>query len=433
MPASGTLPSSARRIILFYLGVLVVLLTLGMPSGGLIEVPMFVLMKNKLHLEAHQVATFRFLGAAPLYLSVLFGLARDIWNPFGMKDRGFIILFGGASAAVYVVFCFVPPRYSTLLTGLLLVKVLFLFVSSAQNGLTSVIAQQNLMSGQISAAWNTFLNVCGIVALLAGGYFTRFLETWGSTQAAFHALFLLGAAIWATIALYGFWRPGTVFDNIRPEREAVRKPLEGIRRLIKHRALYPAFLIWLLWNFQPGSDTSLFYYLENTIHLDDAVFGQWNAINTASFIPAFLLFGFLCRKIALRYLLFGAALAAIPQWAPLLFIHSANGALIAAVPIGLLGGAATAGFLALIIRSSPPGLQGTTLMMAGGLNVVAARFGDVLGTELYDHFGGFSACVVTMAVVYTAILPILFCVPRGLIATSDGQSYESGHTNLQGL
>jgi hypothetical protein len=430
MVPSENLASSARRMILFYVGILIVLLTLGAPSGALFEVPMFILMKNRLHLEAHQVATFRFLGATPLYLSVLFGLARDMWNPFGRKDRGFIILFGGASAAVYAVFCFVPATYSTMLIALLIVKVLFLFVSSAQNGLTSVLAQQNRMSGQISAAWHTFLNGCGIAALLASGYFTRFLETWGSTQAAFHALFIVAATIWTGIALYGVWRPGAVFDSIRPETEAVRKPLDGIRKLFHYRPLYPAFLIWFLWNFQPGSDTSLFYYLENTIHLDDAVFTQWNAINAASFIPAFLLFGYLCRKVALRSLLFGAALVAIPQWAPLLLIHSVPGALIAAIPIGLLGGAATAGYLALLIRSCPPGLQGTTLMMATGLNVVAARFGDVLGTELYDHFGGFLACVMSMAVVYTAILPVLFCVPRTLINSSDGQSYESGHSNM---
>ena len=60
------------------------------------DLPMFILMKNKLHLEAHQIATFRFLGATPLYLSAFFGLARDIWNPFGIKDRGFIILFRGS-------------------------------------------------------------------------------------------------------------------------------------------------------------------------------------------------------------------------------------------------------------------------------------------------------------------------------------------------
>jgi hypothetical protein len=96
-------------------------------------------------------------------------------------------------------------------------------------------------------------------------------------------------------------------------------------------------------------------------------------------------------------------------------------ALIAALPIGLMGGIATAAYLDLIIRSCPPGLQGTTLMMSGGLYFIAARFGDVLGTNLYDY-GSFSACVIAITVVYALILPTLLLVPKRLIATTGGQT-----------
>jgi hypothetical protein len=61
-------------------------------------------------------------------------------------------------------------------------------------------------------------------------------------------------------------------------------------------------------------------------------------------------------------------------------------------------------YLDLIIRSCPPGLQGTTLMMSGGPYFIASRFGDVLGTNLYDHFGGFTVCVIAITVVYALIL-----------------------------
>jgi hypothetical protein len=83
---------------------------------------------------------------------------------------------------------------------------------------------------------------------------------------------------------------------------------------------------------------------------------------------------------------------------------------------------ATAAYLDLIIRSSPRGLEGTTLMMSVGLNWIASRFGDVLGTALYDHYGGFTACVIAITAVYTLILPTLLLVPKSLIATADGQA-----------
>jgi hypothetical protein len=107
---------------------------------------------------------------------------------------------------------------------------------------------------------------------------------------------------------------------------------------------------------------------------------------------------------------------------PLLFIHSMTGALIAAIPIGLMGGIATAAYMDLIIRSCPRGLQGTTLMMSSGLYFIASRFGDVLGTNLYDYYGGFSVCVIAITVVYALILPTILLVPKRLIATADGQT-----------
>ena len=177
----------------------------------------------------------------------------------------------------------------------------------------------------------------------------------------------------------------------------------------------------LLWNFAPGSATPLQYYLQNTLHAEDTQWGQWNAIVGASAIPTFMLFGLLCQKLPLNTLLLWGTVVAVPQMVPLLFIHSVSGALIAAVPIGLMGGVATAAYLDLLIRSCPRGLQGTTLMMAGSLYWIADRFGDVLGTNLYEYYGGFAACVIAITVVYALILPTLLLVPKRLIATADGQ------------
>src|ERR1700675_614797 len=78
---------SVRQGIFRYLGILIVLLAFGSPSGGLIDIPISFFLKNRLHLTAHEVATFRLVAAVPLYLSFVFGFIRDMWNPFGMRDR----------------------------------------------------------------------------------------------------------------------------------------------------------------------------------------------------------------------------------------------------------------------------------------------------------------------------------------------------------
>ena len=420
-----TLPQPVRQRIFLYLGVLIVLLAFGAPFGGLIDIPISFFLKNKLHLEANEVAHFRLVAAIPLYLSCVFGFIRDTWNPFGMRDRGFMLLFGIISAGLYVSFAFIPFTYVTLLIACMLLTTSFLFVSSAQNGLASMIGQQHAMSGQISAVWNVFTSVPTVMALLIGGTLSDLLADRNADQAA-RILFLVGAAIMASVAVYAVWKPKSVFDNIRTETGTATQPRKDLKRLVRHWPIYPALLIWLLWNFAPGSVTPLQYYLQNTLHAKDAQWGQWNAIFAASFIPTFMLFGLLCRRLPLKTLLLWGTVVAIPQFVPLLFIDSVTGALIAAVPIGLMGGVATAAYLDLIIRSSPRGLEGTTLMMSVGFYWIASRFGDVLGTNLYDYYGGFSACVIAITVVYALILPTLLLVPKRLIATADGQTPECG-------
>ena len=404
------LSASERQSIFVYLGVLIVLLTFGSPSGGLIDIPISFFLKNRLHLTAHEVATFRLIVAIPLYLAFVFGFIRDMWNPLEMRDRGFMLLFGGITALLYICFAVTPMSYMTLLIAVVLLTASFLFVSSAQNGLTSMIGQQHAMTGQVSAVWNVFLSIPTVAALLIGGALSGVLEEENPDQAV-RILFLAGASVMTAIALYALWKPRDVFDNVSVEADG--HPMKDLMRLVRHRPIYPAFA--------PGSTTPLQYHLQNTLHATDAQWGQWNAIFAASFIPTFIVYGLLCRRLALKTLLWWGTALAVPQMVPLLFIDTMTQALIAAVPIGLMGGLATGAYLDLIIRSCPRGLQGTTLMLSNSLYFVVVRFGDVLGTHLYDRYGGFAVCVIAITIVYALILPALLLVPNEAVATADGQ------------
>jgi hypothetical protein len=419
------LASGVRFQIFLYLGLLTILLGFGSPFGGLIDVPISFFLKNKFHLSASEVANFRLAAALPLYLSFAFGFARDSWSPFGIKDRGFMILFGTICAALYVLFAFMPVSYAMLLVAVVLLTASFLFVSSALNGLMSVIGQQHLMSGQISAVSNVFGMVPVLAAFLIGGVLSGALESSSADEAA-RILFLIGAVIMIMVALYGFWKPRSVFGNVTGEGTERLPSRENLVRLVRHWPIYPALAIWMLWNFAPGSQTPLQFYLQNTLHASDAQWGEWNAIFAASFIPTFVLYGYLCRRVPLKTLLWWGTVIAVPQMVPLLLINSIPGALVAAGVIGLLGGVSSAAYIDLLIRSCPRGLQGTVMMMSGSLFYIASRFGDVLGTNLYDRYHGFTVCVIAITVVYALILPVLLLVPKRLIETSDGEVPDGG-------
>ena len=121
--AATPLPASERLKLLFAIGLLLLLLNLGAPGGGLIGIPVLFFLKNRLHLHAHQFAQFNLLVGIPLYLSFVFGFLRDRWSPFGAGDRGHLALFGAVSAAIYGAIAFVHPTYGLLLGGLLIATV----------------------------------------------------------------------------------------------------------------------------------------------------------------------------------------------------------------------------------------------------------------------------------------------------------------------
>lgn len=420
---STPLPVGTRARILFYLGVLLLLLSFG---GGLISIPIQFFMKNKLHMSAHSIATLHIFTGIPVYLGFLFGLARDSWSPFGLRDRGYLIVFGAINAALYAAFAFAKlDSPLVLLATLLTLNCAGLFISSAYNGLQGQIGQQHVMPGQMSTMVNVVGTIPALASLALGGILSDQLEgSHGATAA--RVVFLLGAALSAAVALFGFLRPKSVYDNLHTELGPKATPLSDFTRLLRYWPVYPALLIWGLWSFAPGSNTPLQFFLQNTLHSDDAAWGYWNVIFAASFIPTFLIYGWLSQKYPLRPLLWIGTLIGVPQMIPLAFIHTVSVSYLAAAGAGLMGGMCTAAYTDLLIRSCPRGLQGTMLMAAGAVSAIAGRGGDLLGSNLYDKFKNFNVCVIAITVVYASILLVLLAVPKRLTATSDGETPEGG-------
>lgn len=416
-----SLSDAERWRILGYVGGLVTLIGFAAPTGGLIGLPIVFFLKNRLHMSAQGVSMFSLLAQIPVYVSIVFGLARDRWSPFGLGDRGYMILFGALSAALYGLFAFTPPGYGVLLAANLVLVTSFLFIASALRGLTSTLGQQRVMSGQLSAVFYIFEMLPRMAALAAGGMFSQWLEG-GRADAAARSLFLVGAALAAAIAALGLLKPASVFGALKPEPLVGPHPLADLRRLLAHKPIYPAMLIWLMWGFAPGSVTSLQFYMQNSLHASDAQVGAFDAIASGCFLPPLVLYGALCRRVPLNRLLFWGTIVGIPQFLPLIFIHSIAAAMWVAVFVGLTGGVATAAYFDLIIRSCPRGLQGTLLMASVGLAAIVSRFGDVLGTAIYDHLGGFPVCAISITAVYVLILPVLRFVDPRLTATADGEA-----------
>ncbi|MDC6177972.1 MFS transporter [Ralstonia solanacearum] len=408
--------SEGRDQTLLYFGWLTLFIYLATPAGYLLDIQTSYLLKNQLHATATQISTFRLVTGIPVYIAFAFGLARDHWNPLGLRDRGFFLIFAPATATALIWMAFSEFSYLGLLIGMMLAMLSSRFVAAAYQGLIALVGQEKLMSGRLSALWNVVSSIPVVAGAFASGYISDHLAPQGA--------FFLVAAVTVLIAVLGLWKPISVFGHLYEKPQARGADFVGnVRRLVRHRAVYPAVLICFLWNFAPGSATPLQFYLTNALHASDSVYSYYNGIFAAAFIPTFLLYGVLCKTVSLNKLLWWGTLVAVPQMIPLAFIHSANLALVLAAPIGLMGGVATAAYFDLAMRSCPPGLQGTLMMLVDGVLALSARAGDLLGAWIYNSSPthGFTYCVIATTVVYALILLLIPMAPKALIATRDGE------------
>jgi len=410
--------SSSRNVsqTLQYFGWLTLFIYLATPTGYLVDIQTSYMLKNQLHATATQVSTFRLLTAIPVYFAFVFGLARDHWNPFGLRDRGFFLIFAPATALALIWLAFSSLSYKGLLIGMFAVILLSRFIAAAYQGLIALVGQEKLMSGRLATLWNIVWYIPLIAGAVASGYISGHLPP--------KLTLVLVAALTSCIAFMGFWQPRAVFGHAYDKPQARSADfVPNVKRLVSHRAVYPAVLIMLLWNFAPGSQTPLQYYLTNELHASDAIYSYFNGIFTASFIPMLFVYGFLCKRVPLRKLLWWGTIIAIPQMIPLAMIHTANLALILAVPIGMMGGIATGAYFDLAMRACPAGLQGTLMMLVDGVYVLAQRGSDLLGSRIYNSSPthGFLYCVIAITIVYALILPLILLVPKELIATADGE------------
>jgi hypothetical protein len=399
-----------------YFGSLTLFVYLATPAGYLVDIQTSYMLKNELHAGATEISMFRLLTAIPVYFAFVFGLIRDMWNPLGLRDRGYFLIFAPLTALVFIWLASSHLSYQTLLVGVILVMLSSRFTIAAYQGLMALVGQERLMSGRLSALWNFVSYIPIVIGAFASGYISDRLPA--------NATFYLVAGFTGCIAVLGIWKPRSVFSHTYDKPQAsVTSFVTGVRRLLTHRAVYPAVLINFLWNFAPGSATPLQFYLTNELHASDAIYSYFNGIFAASFIPMFLLYGFLCRKIALNKLLWWGTIIAVPQMIPLLFVESPSLAMWLAAPIGLMGGIATAAYIDLAMRSCPPGLQGTLMMVVDGVLLLSSRGGDLLGSEIYNssQTHGFLYCVIATTTVYALILPLILLVPKALIATADAE------------
>lgn len=382
-------------------------------GNSLSGIPVTFFLKEKLKLGPQQMAQLGAIVSIPSYVGFLFGYLRDRWRPFGKGDRGYMLLCMPIIAGINFYLSLAPLTYAQILWTSLASGVAGSMLGSAVSGLKISVAQRRLMTGRLVALGGVVSIVPGILSNLGGGWLTHHAST--------QFVFRICGALYVLATLMAFWRPRIVFDG-EPERHpaSAESHLDAIRRMARHRTLWPALLILLLWVFAPGWGTPLFYYLTNTVKITPE---QYGVVNSAGIVVSALvsvLYGFLCRRIPLRKLLWWGTILGTIGGPVYLLIHSFAQAVAISVLVGLLLGVTNASFTDLLMRSYPVGLEGTGDAIVGSLASLVSVGSNILGSWLYEK-GGFGLALGVTTGVSALILPALLLVPRAVSATCDGE------------
>src|ERR1700687_1923687 len=207
-----------------YFGWLTLLIYRATPAGYIVDIQTSYMLKNQLHATATQISIFRLVTGIPVYFAFAFGLMRDQWNPFGLRDRGFFLIFAPVTAVAFIGMATSRLSYRGLLIGMLVVMLSSRFIGAAYQGLMALVGQELLMSGRLSVLWNVVSSVPVVAGAFASGYISGHLDP--------KETFFLVAAFTSLIAIFGFWKPRSVFSHAYERPQASGANFTGnVKRL----------------------------------------------------------------------------------------------------------------------------------------------------------------------------------------------------------
>ena len=396
-------PPLARIFGFFVLLTLAVSLT--SPQGSVASIPVQFLLKDHLRLSPEAQSRFRPVHRNPALLLISVRL-HDRLASNGVRDRSYFLVFAPLTALVYVGLAFFHNSIWELGAGLLLATFIYRMLAPAVAAPQATVGNALRVTSRLSAT----IKLTGYVLAACMAKLTLLLKTHLDQQVIFLALGVCSLGL-----LYFAWNEPREVQ--KADEVSTRPPSNFYRDLISllgHRTIWPAVLIYLLWEFAPTSGTPLLNHLTNTVHLTDDQYGTYRMIQTLSFLPGALAYGLLAKHVQPKKLLFWSMAIGVPQMLPFIWISSWQTAFAAGVWYGIVGGMASAAVLDVLLRSCPPGFEGFTVELGVTGFYLADRLGDWGGSILYQQ-GGFVLTNWVGTAVYALILPLLMLVPRSVL------------------
>jgi hypothetical protein len=308
---------------------------------------------------------------------------------------------------------FTPHEYHRLLWVTAGINICMVVASTVIGAYMVDIAQAFSGSGRLAAIRNIIEQVCLIVSGPAAGFLASVAFGWTAALSG-GVMFLI-----VPVALVFMREPP--LQSGSPAN--MTTPIARIRGMLKAKYLWAAAGLMALFYMAPGLTTALFYKQQNDLHLDTQGQGTLQLIGAIAGITGAASYGFLCRRLTLRFLLMGGlATATIGTLGYLFYSTVPNAEKIEALN-GFCYALAELAIMDLAIRATPTGSEAFGFSLLMSVRNFALFGTDWVGSALIDRMHwSFTSVVITDAATTAITVPLVLFLPAILVRRRDSQT-----------
>ena len=382
------------------------------PQEGIMGLALKVILKDQLHLEPTQIASFFGIANMAWYFKPLAGLLTDNFPLLGTRRKGYLVVSALLAGILLIALAIIPTSYGLMLTLLVIINIGLVIGHTTLGGMLVQYGQEYKVTGQMSSIRNASEKFGLLVSALVSGWIASHFVRPGMAIAGILLFVLVGFFV------KFHHEPRVTISNT----EAAKATLLQFKKLFSSRTLWIATVFCMLVRFNPGFQTPLFFHQTDHLKLSLEFIGFLKFINFGTALIGCLAYIYLCRKYPLRTLLyFGVTLSVLSAFC-FLGYNSKLGAGLVESAAGLGTGMAGLAILDLLARSTPKGCEALGYAIIFSFGNISYQMSDFFGSSWFEKFGNsFTPMVWINSGTSALVLLVIPFLPKSLVAHTDGQ------------
>ena len=381
-----------------------------MSQPAVLRLPFQNLLKADLHVSRETMASFFALSTLAWYFKPLAGIFTDSVPLFGTRRKHYLVISAIVAGALYLVVGAVPRTYMAVLVAMIAVNCMLVVGSTVVGGLAVEVGQKARATGRLNSARYFVMNGCTLIGGPLGGFLAA--RAFGLTTIA-------GAVIALSVVPFALWIAKEPRSTTTNSQAWVTAKIQ-FRELMRSKTLWTASGLLFLVYIAPGFSTPLYYFQVDTLKLSQQFIGTLILLSGGFGILGAFVYGFLCKRLNLRTLLYLGIIVSTVGTMCYLFYHSGTAAAIIESENGLIATFAELSLMDLAARATPRGSEGLGFALMMSVRNGGQALSDIFGSWLIDqHHVSFFHLVWLNAGTTALILLVIPFLPKILIEARD--------------